>query len=114
MRERGLADVEQRHQLAHADLAGVLEEHVDELQADRVAERLGHRGHPRRLLALDIGINDRLIAALASGALGLRRQLKSTTIDLYIPIEVTNVNAYGRGAWRTPSSSACTTPGAPR
>jgi hypothetical protein len=38
VRDRGLGEVEQRHELAHADLAGVLAEHVDELQADRVTE----------------------------------------------------------------------------
>ena len=78
--------VEQRHQLADADLAGVLAQHVDELQADRVAERLGDLGHADRLLALDVGIDDRLAARLAGRALGLRRQLqidghRSTSID---------------------------------
>ena len=48
VRERGLGDVEQRDELAHADLAGVLAQHVDELEPDRVAERLGDVGHPRR------------------------------------------------------------------
>ena len=41
VRDGGLGEVEQRDQLAHADLAGVLAQHVDELQPDRVAERLG-------------------------------------------------------------------------
>ena len=36
-----LRKVEERHQLADADLAGVLSKHVDELQPDRIAERLG-------------------------------------------------------------------------
>ena len=69
VRERGLGDVEQRHELAHADLAGVLAQHVDELQADRVAERLGDFGHAHRLLALHIGVDDRLAAPLPGGAL---------------------------------------------
>ena len=64
-RERGLGDVEQRHQLAHADLAGVLAQHVDELEPDRVAERLGDLGHPDRVVALDVGVDDRLAARLA-------------------------------------------------
>ena len=72
----GWDDVEQRHQLAYADLARVLAQHVDELQPDRVAERLGHRGHAERMLALDVGIHDRFAAALAGGAFGLRRQLQ--------------------------------------
>ena len=76
VRERGLGDVEQRHQLAHADLARVLAQHVDELQADRVAERLGDLGHADRLLALDVGIDDRLAARLAVRALGLGRELQ--------------------------------------
>ena len=39
---RGLGEVEQRHELADADLARVLAQHVDELEADRIAEGLGH------------------------------------------------------------------------
>jgi len=34
VRERGLSDVEQRDELAHADLPGVAAQHVDELQAN--------------------------------------------------------------------------------
>ena len=75
-RERGLGDVEERHQLADADLAGVLAQHVDELQPDRVAERLGDLGHALGLLALDVGVDDRLAARLAGRALGLRRELQ--------------------------------------
>ena len=55
VRERRLADVEQRHQLADAHLAGVLPKDVDELQADRVAERLRDRGDADRVLAVDPG-----------------------------------------------------------
>ena len=67
--EGGLGDVEQRHELAYADLAGVLSQHVNELQADRVAQSLGYLGHPRRLRTLDVGVYDRLAAALASRTL---------------------------------------------
>ena len=74
--ERGLRDVEQRNQLADADLAGVLAQDVDELQADRVAERLGDLGHPHRLLALDVRVDDRLAARLAGRALGLGGELQ--------------------------------------
>ena len=63
-------------QLAHADLAGVLAQHVDELQADRVAERLRDLGHPHGLLALDVGIDDRLATRLAGRALLLGGQLQ--------------------------------------
>ena len=74
--ERGLGDVEQRHQLADADLAGVLAQHVHQLQADRVAERLRHVGHPQRVLTRHVGVNDWLAAALAGGALVLGGQLQ--------------------------------------
>ena len=76
VRQRGLGDVEQRHELADADLAGVLAQDVDELEPNRVAERLGDLGHPDRLLALDVGIDDRLAARLTRGALDLRCQLQ--------------------------------------
>src|SRR4051794_16805165 len=36
-------------------LAGVLAQHVDELPPDRVANRLGHARHPKRLLASTSG-----------------------------------------------------------
>ena len=74
--ERGLGDVEQRHQLADADLAGVLAQHVHELQADRVAEGLGDLGHPQRVIALHVGVDDGLAAALTGGSLLLGRQLQ--------------------------------------
>ena len=76
MRQRGLGDVEQGHQLADADLAGVLAQHVDELESDRVAERLGDLGHADRLLALDVGVDDRLATRLAGRAFDLRRQFQ--------------------------------------
>ena len=68
--------IEVMHELAHADLAGVLAQDVDKLQADRVAERLGDLGHPHGLITLHVGIHDRLAAALAGGTLDLRGQFK--------------------------------------
>jgi hypothetical protein len=41
-------DVEQRHELTDTDLPGVAAQHVDELHADRITERLGDLGHPNR------------------------------------------------------------------
>ena len=76
MGERRLSDVEQRHELADAHLARVSAKHVDELQADRVAERLADLGHAQRLFALHVGVDDRLAAAFAGGALLLRRKLQ--------------------------------------
>ena len=86
MAERRLSDVEQRHQLAHAHLARVLAQHVDELQADRIAQRLRDLGHANRLVAVDVGVDDRLTAALPGRTLLLRDQLqidghRSTYID---------------------------------
>ena len=72
----GWRDVEERHELAHADLAGVLAQDVDELQADRIAERLGDVRQAKRLIALDVGVDDRLAARLAGGALPLRREFQ--------------------------------------
>jgi hypothetical protein len=75
--ERRLGHLEEGDQLVDADLAGVLAQDVDELQADRVADRLGDLGHAQRLLALDVGIDDRLAARLGSvRALGLRGELQ--------------------------------------
>ena len=76
MGQRGLGDVEERDELADADLAGVAAKDVDELQADRVAERLSDLGEAHRLLALDIRIHDRLAARLAGRALGLRGEFQ--------------------------------------
>jgi hypothetical protein len=45
-------------------------QHVDELQADRVAERLRDPRQPNGVLAIDVGVGDRFAAALAGGALG--------------------------------------------
>ena len=45
MGERGLGDVEQGHELAHASLSGVLAQDIDELQSNGIAERLGDRRH---------------------------------------------------------------------
>src|SRR5918999_4221021 len=72
VRDRRLRQFEERYELADADLAGVLPEHVDELEANRVAERLGDRRHPLRLVSFDVGVDDRLTARLAWGALLLR------------------------------------------
>ena len=77
--------VEQRGR-ADADLAGVLSQHVDQLQADRVAERLGHGRHALGLGAVGVGVDDGLATGLAGGALGLGGELeidrhRSTYID---------------------------------
>jgi hypothetical protein len=77
MRDGRLGELEQWDQLAHAHLAGVLAEHVHQLESDRVAERLGDRGHPLGLLALDVGVYDRLAAALTRRALLLGRELQT-------------------------------------
>ena len=87
VRDGRLGEVEQWDELADADLAGVLAEHVDELQPDRVTQRLGDRGHPLRLVALDVGVDDGLAAALPGGALLLRGQLQIDAIDIYISIQ---------------------------
>ena len=76
VRDRRLGEVEERDELADADLAGVLAQHVDELHPDRVAERLGDGGEALGLLALDVGVDDGLAAGLARGALLLRSQLQ--------------------------------------
>ena len=76
VRDRGLGELEERHQLTDADLAGVLSENVHELEADRVAEGLRDLGHPDRVLALDVGVDDRLAAGLAGRSLLLRRELQ--------------------------------------
>jgi hypothetical protein len=86
VRNSGLREIEERHQLADADLAGVLAKHVDQLHPDRVPESLGHLGHTLGLGALDVGIDDRLTTGLAVGTLGLRSELQidrhlSTYID---------------------------------
>ena len=81
------------HELADADLAGVLSQHVDELHPHRIAERLCDLGHPLGVLALDVGIDDGLAAGLALGALlSSGRSSRSTGIYLHISIEMTFVN----------------------
>jgi hypothetical protein len=84
--ERRLGDVEERHELTHADLPGVPAEHVDELEADRIAQRLGDLGHSDRLISLHVGIDHRLTAGFPSLAFGLRTEFQidahqSTDID---------------------------------
>ncbi len=74
--ERRLRDVEQWHELADANLSGVLAQHVNELQADRVAEGFCHLGHPYRVIAIDVGIDNGLTAALTSRSLLLRNKLQ--------------------------------------
>ena len=76
VRERGLRDIEQRHQLAHADLPGVLAKHVHQLKANGIAESLRHLGHADRLRALHIGVEHRIAARVPSGSLRLRRELQ--------------------------------------
>jgi len=76
VRHGRLGEVEQRHQLAHAHLAGVLSEHIDELQPHGITERLGNLGHPDPLITLDVGIHDRLAATLPRGPLRLRSQFQ--------------------------------------
>ena len=71
-----LREVEERDELADADLAGVLSQHVDELHPDRVAERLGDLAIRSACGALDVGIDDGLAAGLAGGALLLRGKLQ--------------------------------------
>src|SRR4051794_12513609 len=71
-----LPDVEERRELANADLARVLAQDVHELEADRIAERLGHGRHPLGLPALDVRVDDGLAAGLAGGALLLGGELQ--------------------------------------
>jgi arsenate reductase (thioredoxin) len=92
MGDRRLGELEQRHELADADLAGVLSKDVDELHSDRVAERLRYLSHPFALGPLDVGVGDRLAARLAGGALLLRDQLQ---IDCHL-FEYINSIGYRR------------------
>jgi hypothetical protein len=68
-----LLEVKQGHELADTDLPCVLSQHVYELDAHGIAERLCDLRHSLRLLALDVGVDDRLAAWLAGRALRLRR-----------------------------------------
>jgi hypothetical protein len=65
MRDRRLREIEQGNELTDADLAGVLAQDVDELDAHRVTERLRDLRHPLSLLALDVRVDNRLAAAFA-------------------------------------------------
>ena len=71
-----LADLEERYELAHADLAGVLSQHVHELHADRVAEGLGDCGHSLGLLALHVRVDHGFATRLTGRPLLLWRQLQ--------------------------------------
>src|SRR5215213_5081845 len=59
VRERRLRDVEERDQLAHADLAGGLAKYVDELDANRIRESFCQRRETLRLGHVHIGNGDR-------------------------------------------------------
>jgi hypothetical protein len=54
----------------------VLAQDVDELQADRVAQRLGDEREAGSLGALDVRVDDGLAARCTRGALLLRRELQ--------------------------------------
>jgi hypothetical protein len=71
-----LGEVEQRHQLTDAHLAGVFAQHINELQTDWVSERLRDGGQPDRLGALYVRVNDRLAARFAWRALLLGHELQ--------------------------------------
>ena len=90
-----LGDVEQRDELADADLARVLAQHVDELQPDRVAERLGDLGHALGLLALDVGVDDRLAARLARPGASASERAPDRRPSIYIyRLKLMIVNGY--------------------
>ena len=55
VRDGRLREVEERHQLADADLAGVLAQDVDD-DPDRIAERLSPPADPLRLRSLDLRV----------------------------------------------------------
>src|SRR5215218_7027248 len=76
MGDGGLGQIEQRDELAHANLAGVLPEYVDELKADRVSERLGNQGHALGFAAFEVGVDARLAARLASWSFVFRCELE--------------------------------------
>ena len=71
-----LRKVEERDQLTDTDLARVLAEHVYKLKPDGITERLGDGRHMGGLLALYVGVDDRLTARLTGCALGLRSELE--------------------------------------
>ena len=74
VRHRRLPDVEQRDQLADAHLAGVLAEHVDELQADRVAtlDKL-KTARKARFARITAAIDDRVPKAQVARELNMDR-----------------------------------------
>ena len=76
VRDGGLREVEEGHQLTDADLPGVPAQHVDQLHANGIPERLRNRCHPLCLSPLDIRIGDRLTARLTGRPLLLRGQLE--------------------------------------
>jgi hypothetical protein len=97
MRDGGLRELEQRDELADTDLAGVVAQHVDELEADGVAEGLGDLGHPYRLGAVHVGIDHGLTARLAGGALSLGAEFqidahRYTNID---SSDISQCNTFG-------------------
>ena len=61
----------------------MLTQHVHQLQADRVTQRLGDLGHSDRLLTLHIGIDDRLAARLACRAFRFGGQFEDGQIDAH-------------------------------
>ena len=61
------------HHLKKLRDAGIVD---SERQADRVAEGLRDLRHAQRLVALDLGVDDRLAAPLTGGTLVLGRQLQ--------------------------------------
>ena len=73
-------------ELADADLAGVLAQDVDELQAHRVAHRLGDFGHPQRSCGVDVGIDDGFATWLSGGSLLLRSELQIIATYLRLSI----------------------------
>src|SRR3954447_4595467 len=81
-----LGEIEERDELADADLTCMPSQDVDELHANRVAQRLGDGGGPLRLLAGDLRVHHRLATGLAGGPLLLGGQLE---IDghLYVYID---------------------------
>jgi hypothetical protein len=71
----------------------VTAQHVDELEPDRVAERLRDCRHPLGLAALDVGIGDGLAARLPGRPLLFRGEVQvDHQLDLYLSIEAMNVN----------------------
>jgi hypothetical protein len=98
VRDGGLGEIKQRDQLTHADLAGVPAQHIDELDAYGVAERLGDARHPGGVTALDVRVDDRLAPWLPGRALALGGEFqiddhRYTTID---STHICQCNSLGR------------------